>query len=134
LAECLTAIHGQSEGLEVFGKGSRFLFKRILACPKGRLAEPTAERVVGEIFVGDRHDFWLVAGAPDHASLVDSAATLLSREAIAIPDWLKGSVPEQWRGGSAHAKAIVTTGTRLARAVKELVAMGSRTVCQPAGR
>jgi hypothetical protein len=56
--------------------------------------------------------------------------------AIAIPDWLKGSVPEQWRGGSAHAKAIVMTGTALARAVKELVAMGSktRTVCQPAGR
>jgi hypothetical protein len=36
---------------------------------------------------------------------------------------------------SAHAKAIVTTGTRLARAINELVAMGSktRTVCQPAG-
>jgi hypothetical protein len=36
---------------------------------------------------------------------------------------------------SAHAKAIVTNGTRLARAISELVAMGSktRTVCQPAG-
>ena len=36
---------------------------------------------------------------------------------------------------SAHAKAIVMAGTALARAIKELVAMGSetRTVFQPAG-
>jgi len=36
---------------------------------------------------------------------------------------------------SAHAKAIVMAGTALARAINELVAMGSktRTVCQPAG-
>ena len=36
---------------------------------------------------------------------------------------------------SAHAKAIVTTGTRLARAINEPVAMGSvaRAVLRPAG-
>ena len=119
LAECLTAMHGQSEGLEGFGKGSRFLYKQILACPRGQLAEPTAERVVSEVFVGDRHDFWLVAGAPDHASLVDSAATLLSCEAVAIPDWLKGSVPEQWR---ALSERLAEAERAIAEADAALVA------------
>lgn len=102
LAECLTAMHGQSEGLEAFGHRSRFVYKQILACPKGRLAEPVAEEVLSEVFSGDSHDFWLVAGAPDHAALVDSAATLLSCQAIAIPDWLGGGVAEQWRRLSAR--------------------------------
>ncbi len=106
LAECLTAMHGQSEGLEGFCKGSRFLYKQILACPRGWLVEPTADRVISEVFAGDRHDFWLVAGTPDHAPLVDSAATLLSCEAIAVPDWLKGSVPQQWRALSERLAEV----------------------------
>ena len=56
-----------------------------------------------------------------------------------LPEQLAGEavtrVPKKASVRLAHAKAIVTTGTRLARAINELVAMGSktRTVCQPAG-
>ena len=97
LGECLAAMHGQSEGLEGFGHSTRFLCKQIMACPKDVLGAPSAKQVLSEVFVGESHDFWLVAGIADHAALVDSAATLLACQTIEIPGWLTGDWRNQQR-------------------------------------
>lgn len=106
LAECLAAMHDQSEGLDGFSHPTRFLAKQMLACPKEVLNDPRAEKVLSEVFPGERHDFWLVAGIPEHAALMDSAATLLACRPVDIPDWLSGDAGAQRQLVSERLAAV----------------------------
>ena len=98
LEECLEAMGKASEGLDAFEHPTRFLYKRIFACPKGEIeTEELGNDVVEELFPGRAHDFWILVGDPDRQAVLEGAATLLLCKPLVIPEWLPTDRSEQYR-------------------------------------
>ena len=95
LAECLNAMHGASGDIGAMERPSPFLYKNIFSCPKGQLVAPAAEEIFSEVYAGDRHDFWVVAGATEHTAVLEGTAALLDCEAVKLPRWLPTAPPAQ---------------------------------------
>lgn len=67
---------------------SSVLYKKLYVCPPGEFMDSLEENIVVEIFPGEKQDFILLLGTPEHSGIVEAASALMGCRQISIPAWL----------------------------------------------
>ncbi len=111
LEELLQAID-DSDQLDLRGldRQTLFLTKHLFACPKAQLENPQADATVSQVIEGYQHDFWFVFSDPQHARLLDGAATLLECQTLKLPAELP---PDPITGRQTIANALGHTAASM---------------------
>lgn len=87
LIECLEAMGAAGAGLAEFGHRSRFLGKRVYACPVDADESFAGPAGIAETYVGPAHRFHLIAFLPERARNYDLKSRLRHCERVELPDW-----------------------------------------------
>ncbi len=107
LDEALEAM--QREGLDLEGvfRHTRFLCKRLFACPKG-CCGPGHEltSLVKVVVHGPRHDFPFLVGLPDQRAVIRRMMLDEGCEQVGIPAWLSQASGQQRQQVAEHMAAI----------------------------
>lgn len=106
LDECLVAMHGASERMDAMRTVTPFLYKNVFSCPKGQLVELETNTTVNEIYYGDQHDFWIVAGEPTKRYELRRIAASLECKSVGIPEWFSARISEQHQKIIEHLNQI----------------------------
>ncbi len=96
VAELQRAIEQEPLDLRI-DQPSHFLVKHLFACPKGELERPQGIGTVNRVIAGERYDFWIILGEPEHARVLDGTAALLKCRVVHLPAELPAEPAEALR-------------------------------------
>jgi len=89
LRRCLVAMDRAGADLAELGQESRFLCKRVYACPADRVpGAPAGLTDLNELYVDGDYAFQVVLCLPEHRQIYDQTYRVGMCETIELPDWL----------------------------------------------
>lgn len=95
LEEWLAGLGAGAGALSRLGHATGFLSKGVYACPRGTDAPAGLDASVSAVIPGPRHDFLVLAGAPEQDRAHAAAAARAGCRRLELPPWLQGSPEEQ---------------------------------------